>query len=145
MFPLKNRIDPRGQSLLEFAIVLPLFLILLAGIADLGLMYLTSQTIQHASREGARFAVKLENLEVANPGDPGDFRVSDYVETYIPDAGLYSGFTDISTVFLGCATSDQVTVIVSGDYSFLALNMIGLDSVQLNLTTTMRYELCEGG
>lgn len=118
-------------------------LILMAGIADLGLMYLTAQTVQHASREGARYAVKLEDLQVADPGDPGDSRVRDYVDSHIPNESIYASFTAISTSFPGCATDDQVTVTISGNYNFLALKMIGLTSIPLNMTTTMRYELCD--
>lgn len=108
----------------------------MAAIADFGIMYVTAQTVQHASREGARFAVKLEDLE------DDDFRVSEYVETYIPNESLYSTFTSITTDFSGCP-NDEVTVTISGAYNFLALNMIGLNSVPLSLSTQMRYELCE--
>lgn len=139
MFSSTHRVHPKGQGLIEFAIVIPVLLILMAAIADFGIMYVTAQTVQHASREGARFAVKLEDLEA------DDFRVNDYVETYIPAGNLYSSFDDISTTFAGCATNDEVTVTVSGQYNFLALNLIGLNSLPLSMTTTMRYELCDSG
>jgi Flp pilus assembly protein TadG len=122
--------------LLEFAIVVPILLVLMAAIADFGIMYVTAQTVQHATREGARFAAKLEGLE------DDDFRVNDYIQTYIPDESLYSSFTDISTQFSGCP-NDEVTVTISGNYNFLALNMIGLNSLPLSMSTQMRYELCE--
>jgi len=47
----------RGQSLTEFALVLPLFFILLFGILDIGRLYNTWLTLQHALREAGRFAV----------------------------------------------------------------------------------------
>ncbi len=137
-----KRVNSRGQGLLEFAVVIPFLLILMAAIADLGMMYLTAQTIKHASREGARYAVKLENLQVAASGQPGDSRVSQYVELHIPDENLYASFTTVRTTFLGCATNEQVTVTISGTYNWLALSMIGLPPLNLNLDTSMRYELC---
>ena len=44
----------RGQSLVEFALVLPLFLLILAGIVDFGMGLATSITVTNATREGAR-------------------------------------------------------------------------------------------
>jgi Flp pilus assembly protein TadG len=46
-----------GQSLVEFAVVLPVFLLVLAGIIDFGLGLYSQMTIINASREGARFGV----------------------------------------------------------------------------------------
>ena len=46
-----------GQSLVEFAVVLPVFLLVLAGILDFGLGLYSQMTIINASREGARFGV----------------------------------------------------------------------------------------
>lgn len=47
----------RGQSLVEFAIVLPLFLLLIMAIADLGLAVFAYNSITNAAREGARLAI----------------------------------------------------------------------------------------
>lgn len=47
----------RGQSLVEFALVLPLFLLLVFGIMDLGLAVFSYNSITNAAREGARLAI----------------------------------------------------------------------------------------
>ncbi|HXG26926.1 MAG TPA: TadE family protein [Candidatus Binatia bacterium] len=47
----------RGQSLVEFALVLPLFLLLVMAIADLGLGVFAYNSITNAAREGARLAI----------------------------------------------------------------------------------------
>ena len=47
----------RGQSLVEFALVLPLFLVLVMGIFDLGLAVFSYNSITNAAREGARLAI----------------------------------------------------------------------------------------
>jgi Flp pilus assembly protein TadG len=44
----------RGQALVEFALVIPLFLLLVAGMIDFGLGLNTSITVTNAAREGAR-------------------------------------------------------------------------------------------
>ena len=47
----------RGSELIEFAIVVPLFLMLLAGIFDFGMMFRTFEAVTNAAREGARVGV----------------------------------------------------------------------------------------
>ncbi|MGJ7919801.1 TadE/TadG family type IV pilus assembly protein [Neobacillus sp. LXY-4] len=46
----------KGQSLVEFALVLPLLLLLLFGIVDFGRVFHAYLTIDHAGREAARVA-----------------------------------------------------------------------------------------
>jgi len=46
----------RGQALVEFALVFPLFLLLLMTIITFGLYVFYNQQLQNAAREGARFA-----------------------------------------------------------------------------------------
>jgi len=46
-----------GQSLTEFALIVPLFFILLFGILDFGRLFTTQITLQNALREAGRFAV----------------------------------------------------------------------------------------
>jgi len=53
----RRRPDARGQSLVEFALVLPLFLVLVMGIADFGLAVFSYNSITNAAREGARLAI----------------------------------------------------------------------------------------
>lgn len=45
-----------GQSVLEFALVLPLFFFMVTAIFDLGRAVLASSTLNNAVREGARYA-----------------------------------------------------------------------------------------
>lgn len=54
--------DRRGQSLVEFTLVVPLFLLLVAGMVDFGLGLYSNITVINAAREGAR-------LSVTAPGD----------------------------------------------------------------------------
>ena len=44
----------RGQSLVEFALVLPLFVLLLVGVFDLGRAFFAYIAISNAAREGTR-------------------------------------------------------------------------------------------
>jgi Flp pilus assembly protein TadG len=51
----------RGQSLVEFAIILPVFLLIGFGIFDFGLAFDASLTVSNAAREGARYGVTNPN------------------------------------------------------------------------------------
>lgn len=46
-----------GQDLVEFALILPLLLLLLLGIAEFSLVIFSYDTLSNAAREGARFGV----------------------------------------------------------------------------------------
>jgi TadE-like protein len=47
----------RGQELVEFAIVLPLLLLIVFGVLDLGRLFHALITITNAAREGARYGI----------------------------------------------------------------------------------------
>jgi hypothetical protein len=49
-------IDPRGQTLVETALVLPLFLVVVFGIVTFGVAIFYQQQVATAAREAARFA-----------------------------------------------------------------------------------------
>lgn len=53
----KRRRRERGQSLVEFAMIAPLLVILIFGFVDTARLYQAWVTIQGAAREGARFGV----------------------------------------------------------------------------------------
>ncbi len=46
-------VSPRGQSLVEFALVLPLLLILLLGVADFGRVFAAGITLEAAARNAS--------------------------------------------------------------------------------------------
>jgi hypothetical protein len=60
----------RGQSLVEFSLVLPILMVLLLGIADFGRVFSAGITMEAAARNGAE-AVALERLHNP-PTTPGD-------------------------------------------------------------------------
>jgi Flp pilus assembly protein TadG len=57
LFPPRRRGTRRGQALVEFALVIPLFLLLLVAIFDLGRAVFAWNTLSNAAREGARIAI----------------------------------------------------------------------------------------
>ena len=53
---IPNR-DPRGQSLVEFALIVPIFVLVMVGIFDVGRAVFAFNTINQAAREAARLAI----------------------------------------------------------------------------------------
>jgi Flp pilus assembly protein TadG len=51
---MRSRRRTRGQALTEFALVLPIFVIVIFGIIDLGRYVFTANAMSNAAREGAR-------------------------------------------------------------------------------------------
>ncbi len=52
-----------GQSLVEFALVAPLFFLLVFGITDFGRLFFTQETLQFALREAGRYAVTGQQMQ----------------------------------------------------------------------------------
>jgi len=62
----------RGQGLVEFALVLPIFAVLVVSIVEVGLIYSAMQTIGYASRDGARVGAALaQGSNCGSPPNPG--------------------------------------------------------------------------
>ena len=64
-----QRRSSRGQGLVEFAMIAPLFFLLLLGIVEFGRAIYYVQILNNAAREGARYAIVHGN-ESTNPSGP---------------------------------------------------------------------------
>ena len=60
----------RGQALVEFALVFPIFMLVLFGIIDVGRFVYVSNSLNEASREGARFG-SVEQWQYSCPASVG--------------------------------------------------------------------------
>lgn len=58
---LRQRPRSRGQALVEFALILPLFVLIAAGLFDAGRAIFTFNSLSNAVREGLREAVVHQN------------------------------------------------------------------------------------
>jgi Flp pilus assembly protein TadG len=132
-----------GSELVEFALVLPLLLLVLFGIIDFGLLFQRYQVVTNAAREGARVAV-LPLYE----DDDVVARVSQFLTA--------SGLTETPTVpppvrtavSLGGQCISVVTVSVEYPYSYSALGAIAsyfggsaFGDTSLHASASMRTEL----
>lgn len=67
-----GRHDERGQSLVEFALLLPLMLLIVTGLFDLARAVWQENTLAYAAREGTRYAIVHGSAGVpaAGPDNP---------------------------------------------------------------------------
>ncbi len=72
---VKGRGRQRGQGLVEFALVVPVILLVVTSVAEAGLAYGNLHTLGYATREGARVgsALALGDVTDCTGTDPGDF------------------------------------------------------------------------
>jgi Flp pilus assembly protein TadG len=56
MTRLRRASDERGVAVVEFALIMPVLILLVAGVIQFGIMYSQYQVLQGAAREGARCA-----------------------------------------------------------------------------------------
>ena len=54
---MTRRDKPRGQAMVEFALVIPIFTLLMVGLFDLGRVVWVNDTLATAAREAARYAI----------------------------------------------------------------------------------------
>lgn len=99
----------RGAALVEFALVAPVFLLLIVGSIEFGRAIMVQEALTNASREGARVGV----LDGALTSD-----VTTAVNTYLTGMSISGATTSVSPTDPGTTTNGtQVTVTVSIPYS----------------------------
>ena len=59
--PLSLAHDRRGAALAEAAIVLPVLILVFAGLFSLGAMFFNSQVVETAARDGARYLARTDD------------------------------------------------------------------------------------
>jgi Flp pilus assembly protein TadG len=127
-----------GQALVEFSIVLPLFLIMLFGIIDFGRVVWANSSLANAAREGARYAIvhaggsrqstKDAAAKFAFAGGTG------VTVTVCYGAGC-TGDTDVAGAEYGRGTA--VTVTVSSTVTLVSASMLGMQPFTVAGTSTM--------
>jgi len=128
IFTQKNIRKQDGQSLVEFALVMPVFIILLFGIMEFGRLWEVSNILTSAAREGARVAaVTAPDVEA----------VSGAVQNVL-DAGQ---ITNAQIQISGPTGSNEISVTLTLDYEPMSGVVIpGLTALTISRSTTMRWE-----
>jgi len=116
-----------GATLVEFAIILPVFLLLIFGIIEFGLLLYNKGIITHAAREGARVGIVYNfgtNPDVNNriPVSEIEAKVNNYIQGNLISFSSAVPGINVSNICPNQASSGQeLTVGVTYKYSFLVL------------------------
>jgi hypothetical protein len=81
------RVRSRGQALVEFALVAPLFFILLLGIIEAGRFIYHYEMLNNAARAGVRYAI-IHGAESGDPTGPPDDPTGADVRQAVSDAAI---------------------------------------------------------
>ncbi len=97
-----------GQGLVEFALVVPVFMLLLLGMLEFGLAFTHDQTLAYATREGARTGAALGKGNTGYPCTTPDFDapIIAAVERVLESPGSPIEINRISTISVYLAKSD---------------------------------------
>jgi Flp pilus assembly protein TadG len=132
-----------GVALVEFALVLPLLLVILFGMLDFGKAFNYWIDETHLANEGARWAVVNKN--------PGGGTLQEYIQQQADTPELQSGGTgSIGTPLQVCISfpngtadvGDPVNVSASFTYNWMPFlgNQIGVTQTTVTASSTMRLE-----
>ena len=122
---------------MEFAVVAPVFILLVFGMIEFGRMVMVQQMLTNAAREGARLGIIEGNDTTA---------VQTRVNDYLAAAKISGATVTVATLEpTGTDTGDRVSVTVSipfGQVSWLPTHMY-LNGRTLSSTAIMRSETIE--
>jgi len=127
-----RRRHPRGQSVVEFALILPVFLLLLLITVDFGRLFFTTIQLTNAAREGANYAatnptdtVNIEARVLAEANAQAQ-RGQGAITVATACANSFGTTIGCSAATLGTAASgNTIRVSAHESFSFLTLFMNG--------------------
>jgi Flp pilus assembly protein TadG len=134
----------QGAELIEFALILPALLVVLAGILDMGFLFKDWEVVTNAAREGARVA--------ALPGW-AQSDVESRINQYLSGGGLQGVATTTITpvtITAGTRTMTGIKVTVAYPHTYMILGPViqmiqgSVSDITLKAAATMRTEVAAG-
>ena len=113
------RREQRGASLVELALVLPLLLLLVMGIVDLGRAFNNLMIITNASREGARYASRF-------PADSNGIIASTRREA--ENSGINPDDIGVTITGLGASSGQPIKVTTTYSFQMFLGGLIGINT-----------------
>jgi len=137
-----------GAAMVEFAILLPVLLLIILGILQFGLMFYTKYVITAASREGARYATiytaddagsRIAPCNITNPKTVQQV-VQDYCDNLLFNSSV--NFEPGGPGWASTASGLDVTITVScqNPWDLLGGFIPSLSNLTLQAQTTMKCE-----
>jgi Flp pilus assembly protein TadG len=124
-----KKTNDSGQTMVEVAISLSLFLLLVLGTIDLGYLYSTKVTLQNAVRQGGRYAITGQCITDAN-GNCSVTRYNSILQT-------------VENYSLGLLTSNQIAITCTDNGGGCPNNAGGPGDV-ITITVTYPYNFLTG-
>ena len=129
-----KRTERRGAALVEFALVAPIFLLLVVGSIEFGRAIMVQEALTNASREGVRTGIEDGSLTTD---------VTTAVNNYLTDMSISGASTSVTPADPGTtAGGTEVTVTVSISYSSISWvpSPMFLKSTTLSATSVMQRQ-----
>jgi len=126
----KTRKNEKGQSLVEFALVVPLLLLLVVGIFEFGRAWMTKNIVTGAARE----AVRIYAVDQAGGANLARTRANEVLNAgmiFVPPQNIE---------FTPAGFNQPVSVKITTNFQILTGLIPGLDNLEISSTTTMRRE-----
>lgn len=121
-----------GQAMVEFALILPVFLLILCGIIDFGWLFYNQLSLNNACREGARYAV----VHTAEDGET--LSIINHIENTTTTVFANDG-VDISVTYSSPndPTSGDITVSMEAEISFFTPVLSTILGKEKTITSTV--------
>ncbi|MEE1137978.1 MAG: TadE/TadG family type IV pilus assembly protein [Acutalibacteraceae bacterium] len=121
-----------GQAMVEFALILPIFLLILCGIIDFGWLFYNQLSLNNACREGARYAVV--NTAEGN----GTQAIINHIENATTTVFANDGVRiDVEYTTPSDPTAGDVTVSMEADISFFTPVLSTVLGSERTITSTV--------
>ena len=130
--------NERGAAATEFALLLPVFLMILFGIIELGMIMYGREVVTNAAREGARAGI------VQGPPKRTSGQITTIANSYLTGTGINQADVTFTPAGVGLASPNTLTVTAQYNYRFLIPyipNVLGIPNPLLITTqAVMRHE-----
>jgi len=127
---------PAGQAVAEFALAIPIFLLLLFGLIDIGRLVYVNNAISQAAREGARYgAVQGRSATAVARTDVGAHTLS--IMAAVPQPTVSVACERNGLIVTACRSTDFLLVSVSSPVSMFT-PLIGQLVGTVNVSSTAR-------
>ena len=132
LFKSKKGKNEDGQAMVEFALILPIFLLILCGILDFGWLFYNQLSLNNACREGARYAV-------VNTADGADTQaIINHIENTTTTVFANDG-VDLTVTYSSPSdpTAGDITVTLEADISFFTPVLSTVLGKEKTITSTV--------
>lgn len=136
MIGIVRRRRPRGQALVEFALAIPIFVLLIFGLIDLGRLVYVNNAVAQAAREGARFG-SVQGRSATAGTRTGVAGHTAGMLTAVPQPAVAVACERDGAAAATCRTNDVLTVTVSSPVGMLT-PVIGQLVGTVNVSSTAK-------